>query len=193
VPRILKSILRRIGFIYETLLYFEKELHIEDIERQLALYDYSDVRLLTIEDFNLCVHVNQVMKDRYQLRLKSGYYDVYGIFKDNMLVYYSWISFKNIGLPFGFNEKTPLLKNEALLEDSFCDPKYRGRGFHAKVNILRLKRMLEKGKSKAIAIVLKGNAPAVKVQLKSGFKLKGKIFLIKVFSMKRIKHLKING
>lgn len=190
ISRIVKSIFRRLGFMYEVLLYFEKELDSEDIQNRLANYDYSDVQSLTLKDFDCCDYLDDNKKTLYKERFESGDYDVYGIFKDEILVYYSWISYKYIGLPFGFNEKIPLLESEALLEDSFCDPRYRGKGYHGKVNILRLKTILDKGKNKVVVTVLKGNTPAIKVQLKSGFTISKNIILSKMFSKMNIKHYK---
>lgn len=185
--RILKSVANRVGLLYETLYYYEKELCIEDIEQKLSNYDYSDVRELTLTDFDRCNYLDKKKKALYKERLESGKYTALGIIKDNILVYYSWISFKEVGLPFGFKKTIPLSNSEALLEDSFCDPKYRGRGYHGKVNILRLKKILEAKKYKAIVIVLKGNKPAIKVQLKSGFIKVKQVNLIKIFNKKYIK------
>lgn len=192
IPRTLKSILRRFGFLRETLLYFEKDLNSKDIEKRLSKYNYSDVRLLSLKDFDNCDYLDDNKKILYKKRLESGDYTVFGIFKDQQLVYYSWISFKYLGLPFGFSTDVPLSKDEALLEDSFCHPNYRGNGYHAKVNVLRLKTILQKGKKKVIAIVLKGNTPAIKVQQKSGFKLKKKFILIKIGSKTNIKKVSVN-
>ena len=107
-------------------------------------------------------------------------------------MYYSWISFKDLGLPFGFNTDVSLSKDEALLEDSFCHPNYRGNGYHAKVNVLRLKTILQRGKKKAVVQVLNGNTPAIKVQQKSGFKLKKKLILTKIGSKTNIKTVSVN-
>ena len=190
ISKLFKAALRRLGFLRETLLYFEKELDGEDVQRRLSTYDYSDVQLLRLKDFDSCDQLDDNKKALYKERLESGNYSVYGIFKDGLLVYYSWISYKDIGLPFGFNKKIPLLQNEALLEDSFCDPRYRGKGYHGKVNILRIKNILDKGKNKAVVIVLKGNTPAIRVQLKSGFTIAKTIVLTKMFSRRSIKHYK---
>lgn len=192
IPRILKSVIRRFGVLRETLLYFEKDLNSEDIEKRLSKYNYSDVKVLSFSEFDNCDYLDENKKALYKKRLESGDYTVFGVFKDQQLVYYSWISFKHLGLPFGFNTDVSLSKDEALLEDSFCHPNYRGNGYHAKVNVLRLKTILQNGKKKVIAIVLNGNTPAIKVQQKSGFKLKKKLILTKIGSKTNIKTVSVN-
>lgn len=192
IPIILKSVLRRFGFLKETLLYFEKNLNSEDIEKRLSNYNYSDIKVLSFNDFDNCDYLDENKKALYKKRLESGDYTVFGIFKGQQLVYYSWISFKHLGLPFGFNTDVSLSKDEALLEDSFCHPNYRGNGYHAKVNVLRLKTIMQKGKKRVIVIVLKGNTPAIKVQQKSGFKLKKKLILTKIGSKTNIKTVSVN-
>jgi len=62
-----------------------------------------------------------------------------------------------------------LADDEGLLEDSYCAPSARGRGIHGKMNIFRIKKLYEFGKKKVIVIILDGNTPAMKVQLKNGF------------------------
>lgn len=166
--RLIKSVLLKFGIINETLILFEKQIEKNDIEHRLGNLDISNVKVLQIEDFDLCDLITDQKKQLYKSRFLSGNYTALGIFKNKKLVYYSWISWKEIGYPFGF-EKMQLKSHEALLEDSFCHPEHRGRGFHGKVNIVRLKTILDKGKKNALVLVVNGNRPAIKVQLKSGF------------------------
>ena len=128
----------------------------------------------------------------FKKRLESLDYKAFGIFKDMKLVYYSWVSFESISLPFNFKNRMILDENEALLEDSFCDPNYRGRGYHSMMNIVRLKTVLETGKKNAVVTVLAGNKPAIRVQKKSGFIIAKKIKLTRVFKKERIKYIAFN-
>lgn len=105
-------------------------------------------------------------------RLNSNEYVAYGIIKDDILLYSTWVSFCKITLP--HQKKTyPLLANEALLEDSYCNPIARGQGFHNQMNQVRIVNIGENNKNTIIVIVLEGNAPAFKTQIKYGFKEMG--------------------
>jgi len=184
---LIKSALRRFGLIYETLLVFEKHLNYEDINNRLSKIDISNVKRLTLADFEFLSELNQTRKELYKKRIEDGSYIVFGIFNNNKLVYYSWVSLINIGLPFGFENKIKLDKNQALLEGAFCDPNYRGLGYHSKVNLVRQKAILDTGRTKAKVLVIKGNTPAIKVQLKSDFIISNKIVLHKIFNKEYIK------
>ena len=193
--RPIKSALIRFGFIYETLLVFEKQLNYEDLDKRLKKIDVSNVKKITLKDFDTFSGLNQSRKELYKKRLDEGSYFVFGIFNNNKLVYYSWVSLKNIELPFGFQSKIKLESNQALLVDSFCDADYRGLGYHSKVNIVRQKAILDSGRTEAKAIVVKDNTPSIKVQLKSDFILSNKIVLKKIFKKEyiRIQKIKTNA
>ena len=92
-----------------------------------------------------------------------------------------------------FNIQETLQENEALLEDSFCDSKYRGRGYHSKMNLFRLNVILGKDIKTAIVLILKENTPALKVQVKSGFKIKEVIKYSNILNKSRIKRIKYNA
>jgi len=192
ITRLVKSSLLRFGLVYETLYLFKKEINADDISKRLKQYDYSVVKQLTLIDFDYCEFVSVEKKLLFKKRLESLDYKAFGIFKDMKLVYYSWISLKSISLPFNFKKTFILDETEALLEDSFCDPNYRGRGYHSMVNIVRLKMVLEKGKKNAIVTVLAGNKPAIRVQKKSGFIITKKIKLFRVLNKEIIKYTSIN-
>lgn len=121
--------------------------------------------------------------ERYKKRLQDPVYHGYGIMEDDKLIYSTWFSTDNLGLPI-ITKRIPLLPNEGLLEDSYCAPSARGRGLHGKMNFFRLKKLYELGKDRVLAIVLDGNVPAMKVQLKSGFEELGVFYLGKIFGIK---------
>lgn len=189
---LIKSILLRFGLVYETLYVFEKNLILKDVNNRLERYDTALVRDLNLSDFDMCSELQDSKKQLFKERLELGTYKVFGIIFNNELVYYSWISLSKMGLPFGFDNEIALNENEALLEDSYCNPSYRGRGYHSMVNIIRLKAILDSGKNKAIVFVLKDNIPAIKVQIKSGFELSKKIKLTKTFGKQKIKYINLN-
>lgn len=119
----------------------------------------------------------------YKERLKDPAYHGYGIMENGKLIYSTWFSTENLGLPI-ITKKIPLLPNEGLLEDSYCAPSARGRGLHGKMNLFRIKKLYELGKDRVLAIVLDGNVPAMKVQMKSGFEELGVFYLGKIFGVK---------
>lgn len=119
----------------------------------------------------------------YKKRLQDPYYHGYGIMEDGKLIYSTWFSIDNLGLPL-ITKRISLLPNEGLLEDSYCAPEARGRGMHGKMNFYRLGKLHELGKDRVLAIVLDGNVPAMKVQLKSGFEELGVFYLGKIFGIK---------
>lgn len=159
----------------------------------------SDMNVLNekLQGFELEVHPltlemvlkgdNTVFKgeklELYKKRLQDSAYHGYGIMEDGKLIYSTWFSTDNLGLPL-ITKRIPLLPNEGLLEDSYCAPSARGRGLHGKMNFYRLKKLHEQGRNRVLAIVLDGNTPAMKVQIKSGFEELGVFYLGKIFGIK---------
>ncbi|MDR0231290.1 MAG: hypothetical protein LBI82_04145 [Dysgonamonadaceae bacterium] len=144
--------------------------HIEHID--------LDVKELTYNDFLLgdktvfCGKKLELIKKR----CNDLSYKVYGIVENNKLLYSTWISLDKLSLPI-VGSKYTLLPEEGLLEDSYCHPSVRGRGLHSQMNFFRLAKLYELGKTKCVAIVLDGNMPAYKVQMKSGFNNLGYFYL----------------
>lgn len=132
--------------------------------------------------------------DLYKKRLQDPAYHGYGIMEDGKLIYSTWFSTDNLGLPI-ITKRIPLLPNEGLLEDSYCAPSARGRGLHGKMNFYRLEKLHKLGKERVLAIVLDGNVPAMKVQLKSGFEELGVFYLGRIFGIKfcTLKKAKYDG
>lgn len=119
----------------------------------------------------------------YKQRLQDPAYHGYGIMENGKLIYSTWFSTENLGLPL-ITKRIPLLPNEGLLEDSYCAPEARGRGMHGKMNFYRLQKLHELGKDRVLGMVLDGNVPAMKVQLKSGMEDLGVFYLGKIFGIK---------
>lgn len=113
-------------------------------------------------------------------RLDGSEYHSWGILENDILAYSTWVSVGNLGLPYG-KKKIPLLFNEGLLEDSYCDPIARGKGYHGLMNYIRIKKLYQMGRNRVIAIVLETNAPAMKVQKKCGFEDLGVFYCGKIF------------
>lgn len=148
--------------------YLAMRINVEDIKEKLSEFKH-DVKELHYDDFlKGDPHVFHGEKmELYKKRCKDPNYIAYGIFEDNKLLYSTWISLKKLGLPI---EPKPvyLLENEGYLEDSYCDPIARGRGFHSSMNNYRIMKLFELGKDVVVVTVKDGNAPALKAQAKSG-------------------------
>ena len=119
----------------------------------------------------------------YKKRFQDPNYHGYGIMEDGKLIYSTWFSTDNLGLPL-ITKRIPLLPNEGLLEDSYCAPEARGRGMHGMMNFYRLKKLHELGRDRVLALVLDGNVPAMKVQMKSGFEELGVFYLGRILGIK---------
>lgn len=156
--------------------YLRLYIDIDKINEKLKDFDI-DVKELTYEDFlkgdPQVFHGCKLMV--YKQRFEDDSYRAYGIIENDRLIYSTWISLHRMGMSI---ETHPvyLANNEGYLEDSYCDPIARGRGLHSRMNNYRIKKIYEAGKNRVIAIVQEGNAPAFKVQFKSGFQELGTFY-----------------
>lgn len=149
--------------------YLVLDINIDEIQKKLIDFDLP-VKVLEYEDFLLgdpAVFTVHKLKGVAR-RLNDGSHKAYGIIENDKLIYSTWISFKELSLPVDIKYTLP--SNEGLLEDSYCNKEARGRGLHFKMNLFRICKLHELGKNRVIVIVLSGNTPAFKVQLKSGFR-----------------------
>ncbi len=164
--------------------YLRLNTNIETVQQKLEGFDIN-VQPLSLE---MVLHGDQSVfrgekLELYKKRLKDPAYHGYGIMENGKLIYSTWFSTENLGLPI-ITKKIPLMSNEGLLEDSYCAPSARGRGLHGKMNFFRIKKLHEISKDRVIAIVLDGNVPAMKVQMKSGFEELGIFYLGRIFGVK---------
>ena len=149
--------------------YLVLKTDIKEVDKALDGFDLK-VKELRYEDFlkgnpeNFDAFKLEIIKER----LKSTDYKSWGIIENDVLIYSTWISTGHIGLPYG-KINAPLLPNEGLLEDSYCDPIARGRGLHGKMNLYRIKQLYEMDRARVVVIVYDKNEPALKVQRKCGF------------------------
>lgn len=169
-----------IGTEWHKLHYLRLKTNIDKLEKKLDGFDLdvSDLKLSHIVKGDQNVFKGEKL-ELYKKRFSDKNYFGYGILENDKLIYSTWISIGNLGLP-GVTKPIPLLPNEGLLEDSYCAPSARGRGIHGKMNYYRLKKLYEKGKDQVLAIVMDGNTPAMKVQMKSGFEELGTFYIGKI-------------
>lgn len=174
----------RLGIDVLKMHYLCLKTDITDVQNKLKDFDLN-VKPLSLEDFKKGdpnVFKGEKMK-LYSERFKDASYYAYGIEEDNRLIYSTWFTNGSLGLPI-VSKKYPLLPNEGVLEDSYCDPIGRGRGFHSKMNLFRIKSLYELGCDRVLAIVLDGNTPAMKVQMKCGFRELGFFYVGSIFGFK---------
>lgn len=182
--RSVKSLLRRIGIHYESFYLMVNHIDPNELKQKMERYDYSDVKELTFDDFKLgdpkvfTPEKMQLIKTRFETKK----YWAYGIVENNILAYSCWVNAHELQYPTVIHKTIPFNENAALLQDAYCHPKYRGKGYHSKMNLYRLYKIMEKNIPKAIAIVLFENIPAYKTQLKTGFKVEKIIRFIKIFN-----------
>ncbi|MBD3337882.1 MAG: hypothetical protein GF353_02160 [Candidatus Lokiarchaeota archaeon] len=120
----------------------------------------------------------------FKSRFEQGDYIAFGAFHNNILIYLCWISLKQFEMPYKLKILT-LNHDEGLLLDAYCHPEYRGLGLHSTMNKIRLNKLLELGKKKAVGIVLKENLPAIKVQERAGLKKSSTIKYIKILNWQK--------
>lgn len=146
------------------------------VEANMIGFDL-DVKELNYDDF--LIGDPNVFKGRkmdlYKERFQDPTYKAYGIIEKGRLVYSTWISYHRLGMSIETNPVF-LRPNEGYLEDSYCDPIARGRGFHGKMNNFRILKIFESGRNRVIAIVQEGNIPAIKVQMRCGFEELGTFY-----------------
>ncbi len=181
-----KALLRKIGFQAESFFLLRYIIDPEQLKQKGDALDFSDVRSLTLADLTGSDAFSIEKKALFKSRLESNDYSCYGIKKNDILIYSTWISWKSMGYPGYFEKVDNLRTNEALLEDSYCDPRYRGKGIHYKMNIFRIQQILDSGRTEVLALVLRENLPALRVQLKSGFRMEKKIAFRRFGRWKRI-------
>ena len=164
--------------------YLRLNTDVDALNSKLEVFDL-EVQPLTL---NMVLHGDKSVfcgekLELYKKRLNDPTYHGYGIMENGKLIYSTWFSTENLGLPI-IPKRIPLMSNEGLLEDSYCAPSARGRGLHGKMNFFRIKKLHEFGKDRVLAIVLDGNVPAMKFQMTSGFEELGIFYLGRVFGIK---------
>lgn len=180
LPRLLKVGFRKIGVVYETFYLLKYVVNEININQLFKKFDYSNVIELTENDIRRLSFVDDKKALLFKKRFKSGFYSCFAIEENEEIQYLTWVSWKQMNYPTFFEKSEALKPNQALLEDSFCSPQHRGKGYHSKMNIFRLKKISDREKTEVLALVLKENKPALKVQLKSGFNYYSRIRFVKI-------------
>ena len=171
ITRGLKAVFRNFGIIKETYYLMENNIVREDIAFKMNNYEYSDVSELRLDDFRNSDLISKNTLDLFKTRFQSEAYSCFGIKSNAKVVYYTWISWKHMGYLVMFDLTGNLRENEALIEDSFCDPSHRGKRYHSKMILFCLCEIVKQKKEKALVIILKENRPALRAMKKSDFSI----------------------
>ncbi|MBD3198075.1 MAG: hypothetical protein GF317_23695 [Candidatus Lokiarchaeota archaeon] len=183
--RFWKFLLNKVGIRYEVFYRFTKSLNtmVEitplKIDVSINELEYSDLKNAILMNFSA------QKLGLFKSRFEKGDYIAFGAFHNNNLIYLCWISLKHFEMPYKL-QVLNLNHDEGLLLDAYCHPEYRGMGLHSTMNKIRLNKLLELGKKKAVGIVLKENLPAIKVQERSGLKKSSTIKYIKIFNWQKL-------
>lgn len=184
IKRAFLSVLSRVGIKYSKWLVCRQKINIE-ITPKITIDDKFCIREMTYIDYCNIPQFSELKLKRVKQRISSKNYYSYGVFDNNNLAYYCWISLRK----FQFSNDAynmPLKSDEGLLFDAFCFPKYRGNKLHNYMNIFRLKKLLEHFKSEAIVVLLNHNKPARRSQRRAGFICNKSITIYTFFGRNKI-------
>lgn len=180
--RALKFVLKALGIKYEVYLYCIKDLN-QDNYLKIKPKLTGQIKELTIDLIgkSSLIFFDSTKLELFRKRLSGNNFKGYGYYHNGVLVYYTWISFKDFEMSVP-TTKLSLNTDEGLLLDSYCHPNYRSFGIHQFMNEFRIKTLKENDKNKAVVIVLKENLPARKTQKQSGFRCERVILYKKIWN-----------
>lgn len=167
IKRSFFAVLNRLGVRYNKWLVCKQNINI-DLKHEKLLDDKFSVKEMSYYDFYNSSMFTKIKLEKINQRLKSSNLFAYGVFCNNQLAYYCWISLSEFQFS-NSDYKMCLNKNEGLLFDAYCFPKYRGNKLHSFMNTHRLKMLLQFNKSNALVILLNENIPARRAQRRAGF------------------------
>lgn len=189
IIRIIKKLLAFAGIKVDQHYVFKKNLVDEKHTLQSKCFKKEfTINKLDEKTIAPYLNTNQFLSKKIKTiktRIKKTNYFCFGVFDNNFLIYMCWIK-----LP--LNEKTNnnrsyiLKKTEGLMLDAFCFPAYRGLNIHSYMNAYRLDQLYKRGVKKAVVLVIKENIPAIKSQLKVGFKKDSLLTVFRIFNKKFI-------
>jgi len=177
--RTAKNIIKRFGIHLETYYLLHRYLD-ENIER-LGIKEGVEIADLSYQDLEESQFFDlfpPMKKEIIRKRFFSPDYQPFGAKIHGRLVYITWIANNDLRIEaIRFHQK--LAKGESVLVDSFAHPDARGLGLHTLMNGYRLNKLRQKAVKKVYAAVLAENRPALRTQLRYGFKNGEKITWLK--------------
>jgi peptidoglycan/xylan/chitin deacetylase (PgdA/CDA1 family) len=170
MKRMIKKIIRVLGIHLETYYllhrYLDEEIKSHNAKKEVEIIDLTPQDL---EDSQLFNTYPELKKEIFRNRFSSHDYQPFGAKMNGRLVYVTWTATDYLRIEaIGFQKR--LGRGEGALVDSFALPDARGLGLHTLMNGHRLNKLRERGVGKAYVAVLAENRPALKAQLKYGFK-----------------------
>lgn len=171
IKKLLHKGLTAIGIRKEQYYLFQIEITKEKLEcNPLAEgFDAVEINAYNINEYDFSLFEKKI--NQFINRLSNPTFRMYAVVEGKKVCYYTWISFDEFIFPRYVEQKKELNHDEAFLFDSACAEEYKGRGFHSYMNIFRLRKIYESGRKSGLVLVLEGNSPAMKVQVKSGMKI----------------------
>lgn len=184
-----KSLLSRVGIYSESFWLLENNLSHEEIIVKMDKFDYSDVKELSFSDFKNgdSKYFNSSKQTIIRNRFKTGKYWSFGIYYQENLIYSCWITIDKIGFREKYNSSIKLKSNEGYLEDAYTSPEYRGKGLHSKMNLFRIRTLINKGRGRIYVVVQSENIVAIKSQINCGFVKTKKFVFISLFGRTYVK------
>jgi GNAT superfamily N-acetyltransferase len=187
-----KSILRRSGITFEKFLVLKRDLDrkLIPIEPKIEI----SVKQLNFRDFDNADHFgfSEDSLDLFKRRFDRNGYIALGAFDKGRLIYFCWLSSDNFESSVNLSDRVLLDKDEALLLNAFTHPDYRGLGIHTYMNAIRLNRLIDIGKKRAVVLVLFENIPARRSQARVGFDAEYLVYYRKIFKKLFIKRKDVN-
>ncbi len=180
--RILKYLLRKLGIYINSYYYMINHIEPEFRFEQFKKSYIPDVKILGYQDF-LLGDKDVFTESKLSIirnRLSNKNYIPYGIVRNNRLIYSCWVSLRDMVVTQDM-DWGKLKDNEALLVDDYCCPSYRGKGIHTAVNTYRLWNISQMGRERAVVIILRGNKPAYRSQLKAGFDISFSFIIVRIW------------
>lgn len=149
---------------------------------------FSDTRSVNLEDFisSKWLDITQDKLDVIKDRFESGYCECYGVYNNNELFCYCWLTYNQIVSPCRGFELVYEESSYAFVVDGYCHPDFRGKGVYSQVIGYLINRAFLKGIRTIKCFVLRENTPGIKALVKWGFQVDSSYLFIQVFKYKWI-------
>lgn len=181
LKRSVKAAIRKLGVNYESYYYIVNDINYEQLKAFFESRPLEGIRELSYQDYvdNPQIGYTGKRLELLKERFDKGTYRAFGVETDGKLVYTCMISMEE----FCVSQKwltCKLDEDEGYLLDAYCAPEMRGKGIHGTMNALRLMKLWEAGKKKCSGVVVVDNVPSLKSQLKVGYKIVFRYYILEI-------------
>jgi hypothetical protein len=118
---LLKMIFKKLIYDRKTLVLFSSDLKDNQIIKPRIKVEFKKP---TLEELNKLIKLNAVLSDKFKRRYNRNN-ECFIFLKDNKLVHYSWLDYKQMNIT-ELKMKIPLNKKEACIFDCFTSKESRG-------------------------------------------------------------------